>query len=1206
MGQVYYGAQAKSYAQNAAVVKLNSANQTPEYIRFETGKEISEMELKSYLQGTFKLSSEINWNLLTTIVDKNGDMHKRYRLEYKGYPIHEGMFVIHLSNHKIYSLNGYFPKNINPGNVVSISEATALQYALKYVKAKVYKWEVKSEEDFIKSENDDPKATWYPKGNIQLKRDANSNKYRFVWVFDIYAHDPMSRADYYIDAQNGAIIFVNDKIMHSDSLGSAATKFSGTKPITTDYHNGSFRLREVGRGNGVETYDMNQGTNYGNAVDFNDSDNYWNNVNAQKDEVAGDAHWGMEMTYDYYMSEHNRNSIDGNGFKLKGYVHYDNNYANAFWNGQYMTFGDGNSSWQPLVALDIVGHEITHGLTSNTCDLDYSNESGAMNEAYSDIFGTSIEFFGKPTTANWLIGEDIGSPLRSMSNPKSKGDPDTYHGTNYYLGTADNGGVHTNSGVLNHWFYLTAAGGQGINDNNDTFNVIGVGVDTAANIAFRTLTVYLVNTSNYADCRFYSIQSAMDLYGSCSPAVRATTSAFYAVGIGNDYIPGVSADFNTNITAFCAPPASVNFLNLSNNANQFYWDFGDGDTSNTLSPNHIYSAFGSYTVKLIAYGGSCGLDSIIKTEYISVDTANPCFVLMPPTGSITKTSCSGVLFDDGGTSNYSDNSNSTIVIAPLGAASIDLTFTDFHFEAGYDFLKIYDGPNTQSNLIGSFDGDNLPNGGTINSTTGYLTLVQTSDGAVNKAGFIANWHCVMPTTPPVTNFKVLDTLTCTGIVSFQDISSNGPLSWNWHFGDGDSSSAQNPTHQYMHNGYYNVTLNTANSLGSNTATQIAVVHVDMVHKPYAPSQSVCNSGIFTLTAAGSGGTLKWYDSPTSTNVLDTGAVFLTSNLSQSKTYYVEEEKQLPALSAGKATNAGGGGNLNYNQGLIFDVYKPIILHSVNVYSNGSGTRNVTLRNSNGTAIANKSISVVSGLNTVILDFSIQPGTDYTLEGKNLFRNNSGVSYPYVLSGFLSINKSTAGSNSLGYYYYFYDWKILMPACRSERAEVHAYVNSAAPIADFSYSNADPYISFSDNSQNPGAVSWDFGDGGVSTLSNPNHLYSQNGTYQVTMNVNNGCGTDSKTKTVTINLATGIQNVDKEKRMHIFPNPAQNIVNIDLGLIMNGGNLEIIDFTGKIVYSSIVDVNQTKFKINIRNFAAGFYLVKFSSENAIITKKLIIE
>ena len=127
---------------------------------------------------------------------------------------------------------------------------------------------------------------------------------------------------------------------------------------------------------------MNQGTSYGNAVDFTDGDNFWNNT-SNLDNYATDAHWGAEMTYDYFFSMFNRNSIDGNGFALVSYVHYGNNYSNAFWDGQRMTYGDGNNN--PFTALDITGHEITHGLTNFTANLVYQNESGALNESFSDI-----------------------------------------------------------------------------------------------------------------------------------------------------------------------------------------------------------------------------------------------------------------------------------------------------------------------------------------------------------------------------------------------------------------------------------------------------------------------------------------------------------------------------------------------------------------------------------------------------------------------------------------------------------------------------------------------------------------------------------------------------------------------------------------------------------------------------------------------------
>lgn len=1202
--QVFYGTDARNIVSNASTVKLDESTHSPEYIEFETGKELLPGQLKSFLQKYYKFSEAVEWKLINTLTDQMGNIHNRYRLYYQGYQLHEGMFLTHEKNGKIYAINGFLPESIKLSNTLVISEKNALNDALNYIGASVYKWQVKEEEAFIKKMEDDVNATYYPKGQIQLKFDKASNSYRYAWVFNIYAHQPMSRADYFVDAQTGKMLFVNNKIMHGDSLGTAVTKFSGTKSIITDYNNSHFRLRESGRGNGIETYNMQTGTSYGSAIDFTDSDNFWNNINAQKDEVATDAHWGMEMTYDYYLTKYNRNSIDGNGFKLKGYVHYDVSYDNAFWNGQYMTFGDGNSSWQPLVALDIVGHEISHGLTSFTADLDYQDESGAMNEAYSDIFGTAIEHYGK--TGNWLIGEDIGTAMRSMSNPKSKGDPDTYLGQNYYLGTADYGGVHTNSGVLNHWFYLTSEGGSGTNDNNDTYNVTGVGIDTAGAIAFRTLSVYLVNTSDYAECRFYSIKAAMDLYGPCSTPVQAATSAFYAVGIGNDYVAGVHADFNTAITSYCAPPASAVFQNLSNNGMNFYWSFGDGDTSHAVNPTHIYSNYGSFSVQLIADGGLCGSDTIIKAEYISVDTNNPCFNFMPPSGTQTVTSCSGVLFDDGGLSNYFNNTNSTTVIAPIGAAQVKLTFTVFDFESGYDYLKIYDGPNAQSPLIGSYDGNTLPNGGVITSTGSSICLVQLTDVALNKEGFVANYECILPSAPPVADFNVKDTVTCTGIVSFEDKSTNGPTAWEWDFGDGQTSTLPNPVHAYVNNGYYTVSLKSTNIIGNNTVSKSNIIHIDKISTPYAPSVSVCNGGNIDLIALNpSSDVVNWYNSATGTNPIYSGDTLSLLNITQSETYYTEIERPLPYLSVGKTNNGGGGGNLSYTQGLYFDVYQPLVLHSVNVYANGSGTRTISLKRKSGLTIGTKTFNVVSGVNTIILDFAVPVGTDFLMESTNLYRNNNNVNFPYVLPGYLSITKSTAGTDPLGYYYYFYDWKIIQPSCKSERVQVNAFVNTASPIADFSFTNNDPVVTFSDITQNQGSVTWNFGDNTLSVLNNPVHNYLQNGTYQVIMNVNNGCGTDSKTKTVTINMATGISNDGLSMPMKLYPNPTKDYIVLEIPDWMANGIISIFDYTGKLIENRELMAVQNLYKFNTSNYKSGIYLVIVKTENQLISMKFIV-
>lgn len=1200
--QSFHGAQADKIISGSQMIRINHQTHLPDYIEFRKGAELSTNMLKPWLIKIFKLSENCNFKEVNRQSDNLGFTHIRYFQTVNGIPVHNAMFLVHQKGNKIYSINGILDPSAAISTTASITEAQALTYALAKINADVYKWELPAEENWIKKIEDNPSATFYPKGALEIIKNKTSKQYRLAYKFNIYAHEPLSRANYYVDAQNGDILFINNLIHHGDSLGSAITKYSGTQNITTDFHNNIFRLRESGRGNGIETYDLNNSTSYGSAVDFIDSNNVWNNVNSNQDEVAVDAHWGMEMTYDYFWQKFNRNSIDNNGFKLRGYIHYGNNYVNAYWNGQVMTFGDGNSSISPLVALDIVGHEITHGLTSHTADLDYQDESGAMNEAYSDIFGTAIEHFGK--SGNWTIGEDINYTLRSMSNPKSKGDPDTYLGTYYYIGSQDNGGVHTNSGVLNYWFYLTSVGGSGVNDNGDSYNVNGVGIDTAAAIAFRTLTVYLTNTSQYADARFYSIKSAIDLYGACSPAVEATTNAFYAVGIGSEYVDSVVADFTTNITDYCAPPASVKFTNKSINGINYLWRFGDGTTSTQYEPTHIYNNYSKYSVQLIVYGGTCGTDSLSKIEYVSIDTANPCIVNMPSTGSQIRYECSGILYDEGGNGNYSNNTQVVTTIAPAGASSVTLNFSMFNFEQGYDYLKIYNGSSTSAPLIGSYTGTNLPNGGSVTANSGSITIQQITDIQVVKAGFIASWQCTMPSIPPAINFVANDTVNCTGVVSFSDRSLNGPTTWLWDFGDGKTSTAKNPVHTYVNNGYYTVQLTALNAYGSNTLTKTSYVKINKPYLPYAPNKSLCNSGSVQLNANGNG-EIRWYASQNSTTKLHTGNTFNTPNLNQSTSYWVENVITKPYLSAGKADKSGSGGILNSNKSLIFDAYRDFILDSVTVYASSTGTRTVTLYSNTGVVIASKTINVVNGAARVYLGFYIPKGKDYALEGKNMFRNNGGVNYPYAVAGLLSINRSNVQSNPGGYYYYFYDWKVHEPECASNRVEVHAFINSAPPLADFVMTNNDPYVEFTDQSSNQGASYWNFGDGKTSALGSPTHLYLQNGNYTVTLTVDNGCGTDSISKTLTIGQATSINYSVEKSNIKLYPNPTNGLFNIDFGPKSEYELLSIYDFMGKRVKQVKLDKNTQIMQLNMGEYSSGMYLIRLSAKNHYEDLKLII-
>lgn len=514
--------------------------------------------------------------------DISGAEHVRYQQTINGLPVEHAIYVVHALNNKVFAQNGKLIKDVPKAlPAASLGESAALTAALQYVNAQSYKWQDANEEAFIKKEQNNPKATFYPKGKLVLysgEEEVIPGALRPAYKFDIYANNPISRQIVFVDAVNGEILGKRELLHTTNAPGTAITGYSGSQAITTDNTGTTYRLRETGRGNGIETYNLQKKTTYSGAVDFTDADNNWNNVNANLDQYATDAHWGAEKTYDFYLSKFGRNSIDNAGFAIKSYVHYSTGYFNAFWDGTRMTYGDGNATDgnKPLTALDVCGHEISHGLTTFTSNLTYSNESGAMNEGFSDIFGTAIEFYARPSNADWLIGGDFYT-IRSMSNPNAYSQPDTYKGTYWYTGTSDNGGVHTNSGVLNFWFYLLSQGGSGTNDKGTAYNVAALGIDKAAAIAFRTNTVYLVSTSKYADARTASIQAAADLYGAASNEVTQTTNAWDAVGVGIAVPPPPCSDIfesnNTRATAKTLPLNTDNTALVSSSTDKDWFTF---------------------------------------------------------------------------------------------------------------------------------------------------------------------------------------------------------------------------------------------------------------------------------------------------------------------------------------------------------------------------------------------------------------------------------------------------------------------------------------------------------------------------------------------------------------------------------------------------------------------------------------------------------
>lgn len=851
---VLRGTQADAKVLNSEVVRLKNFTNVPNYVQFRRGKEIPFANLESWLSKFYTTDATFGLKLIKAEDDKLGFTHFRYQQTINGIPVELTTYLAHVKDGKIVSVNGNIFGDVNPTANTALNETQALNKALGYINAAQYKWEIQSQEDHLKWEQEDPSATYYPKGELVFMNDKGNikNTLKLAYKFNIYAQSPLSRREIFVDAITGEIVWEQNMLHDADVTGTASTLYSGTQTITCDNSSGPFRLRETGRGNGIRTYTNNNTTNYTNT-DITNGSTTWTTPNA-----GVDAHWGAEKTYDYYFNVHGRNSIDGNGFALISYVNHDNNYQNAFWDGTRMTYGDGSGNNTPLTSIDIAGHEITHGLTSNTADLVYSYESGALNESFSDIFGNTIERVERPSQYNWKLGEDLNWIIRDMSNPNSKGDPDTYGGTNWYTGSNDNGGVHTNSGVQNFWYYLLTEGGSGTNDNNDVYTVSSIGITKSSEVAFRNLTVYLSQNSQYVDARFYAIQSAVDLFGGCSFEVEQVTNAWYAVGVGLPYSATVNSDFNAPALTSCTVPFTVNFNNTSFNASSYTWDFGDGNNSTQSNPSNTYLANGTYTVELIADGGLCGKDTTVKTAYIVVNT---------PT-------------------------------APL--------------------------------------------------TTGDM---------------------------------------------------------------------------------------------------------------------ICPNSPANLSASGSG-ILNWFAGATGGPIINTGLTYTTPPLAATTTYYVSNSVAATPVNMAKPNNSGGGANYNYQQHLIFDVYQPMELISVEVYANNAGNRTIELRDNNGTPLQTATVNVAAGQQTVPLNFQIAPGTDYQLglanstANINMYRNNAGVTYPYTLSGIASITNSSASAP--GYYYFFYNWLIKEADCESARTPVTANVQICTGIDDL---NAQSTVTAYYNSNN---------------------------------------------------------------------------------------------------------------------------------------------
>jgi thermolysin len=466
-------------------------------------------------------------------VDELGYEHTRFQQTVRGVPVEGGEAIVHHdARGGLQAITDTFRQGLKVDTVAKLNESEAVAKA-------------------VNAYGGYDLLTAAPESKLLVKRMDDGTD-RLVYKVQLRREDGSLHTDmpvYYVDAQSGDVVGQFSNLQ--TATGTGASLYSGSRSLTTFLSGTTYYLEDTGRKMG--TFDMRNGTSSGYR--YTDTDNAWGNGSTSSTQSAAvDAHFGAQMTYDYYFNTHARKGVDGNGGPggytsidgvtrlLSSRVHYSTKYNNAFWNGTYMTYGDGDgTTFTPLVTLDICGHEMTHGVTERTAGLVYSNESGALNESMSDVFGAMVERYALGESANtWKIGEGAYTPatagdaLRYMDNPHAKAggtytpDDDPDHYAERYTGTADNGGVHINSGIGNKAFYLLAKGGT---HHRSGVTVTGIGADAAAKIWYKALTTYMTSSTNFAGARAATLNAAAALYGSGSANYNAVASAWTAVGV---------------------------------------------------------------------------------------------------------------------------------------------------------------------------------------------------------------------------------------------------------------------------------------------------------------------------------------------------------------------------------------------------------------------------------------------------------------------------------------------------------------------------------------------------------------------------------------------------------------------------------------------------------------------------------------------------
>ncbi|MGV9567635.1 M4 family metallopeptidase [Streptomyces sp. NPDC003480] len=528
------------------------------------------------------------------VKDADGTVHTRYERTYAGLPVLGGDLVVDTAR------SGQTQRVVKATSATI--EVTSLTPAVTAAKAEKQALSVARAEGSKKTAADSAprRVIWAASGTPTLAYET---------VIGGFQDDGTPNQLHVItDAATGKELFRYQGI----ETGVGNTQYSGQVTLTTTQSGSTYTLNDGARG-GHKTYNLNHGSS-GTGTLFSQSNDTWGNGTTSNAATAGaDAHYGAQETWDFYKNTFGRSGIKNDGKAAYSRVHYGNSYVNAFWDDSCfcMTYGDGSGNADPLTALDVAGHEMSHGVTANTAGLNYSGESGGLNEATSDIFGTGVEFYANNSSdvGDYLIGEKIningdGTPLRYMDKPSKDGaSKDSWYSG---LGGLD---VHYSSGPANHFFYLLSEGSgakviNGVSYNSPTADglpVTGIGRDKALQIWYRALTTKFTSTTNYASARTGTLAAAGELYGTTGAEYKAVQDAWAAVAVGSrsggGSGGGTSYESTTPVSIPDNGPAVTSSITVSGRT-------GNAPSNLQVTPNITHTWRGDLVIDLIGPSGT--------------------------------------------------------------------------------------------------------------------------------------------------------------------------------------------------------------------------------------------------------------------------------------------------------------------------------------------------------------------------------------------------------------------------------------------------------------------------------------------------------------------------------------------------------------------------------------------------------------------------